>query len=799
MTTLSDHPTAPAAINLAVGGMTCAGCASNIQRGLSQLPGVEDAVVNLATRRATVSPDGSVDAELLQDSMRAAITGLGYEVLTPARSAGASVGGGTGDHASHGASAGGGTGDHHGTSAGDGVHDHASHGASAPFDEHAAHIHADAARIADYRRRFWVALVLAVPLTAISMIPAWQFAGWEGLALALATPVIFYSGWPFHRSAVKGLQHRAVNMDTLVSLGTVAAWTWSTVVLLANLEAHVYFETGAVIVTLILLGKWIEVRSTAHAGDAVRALSQRQSATATLEDGSVVPRDQLAIGTRFVVRPGEAIATDGVVVDGAAAVDTSLVTGESVPVAAALGAEVIGGTIAVDGSLTVQATRVGSETMLAQVARMVDDALSGRARTQRLADRISSIFVPVVIGLAIVTWATWLLITGDANAAFTAAVAVLIISCPCALGLATPLAILVGTGTGARAGILVRGPQVLEDARLVTTVVFDKTGTLTEGVLAVTAVSPDADASLLSAAASVESRSEHPVGRAIAAHWPERIPLKGFRSTPGRGVTATLKVDANPAHRSAQAEIIDVTVGARSLFDEIPAQLEAWAAEREGLGETVVFAGSSPAMETALTGSPALLAVRQPLAASAAIALADQLKPAAADAVSTLRAQGAQVVLLTGDNERAAAAVASQVGIDRVIAGVLPGGKLEVIEGLQSEPGARVAMVGDGVNDAPALAAADLGIALGTGADVAREASDVTIVRGDPRTVPDAIVLSRRTFGVLRGNLFWAFAYNVAAIPLAAFGVLNPMIASAAMGASSLFVVANSLRLRRAL
>jgi len=622
---------------------------------------------------------------------------------------------------------------------------------------------------------------------------------------------------------VKGLRHRAVNMDTLVSLGTVAAWTWSTVVLLAGLAAHVYFETGAVIVTLILLGKWIEVRSTARASDAVRALSKRQSATATLEDGSVVAREELAVGARFVVRPGEAIATDGVVVDGAAAVDTSLVTGESVPVPVAVGAEVIGGTIAVDGALTVEATRIGSETMLAQVARMVDDALSGRARTQRLADRISTVFVPVVIALSLVTLAAWLLATGDVNAAFTAAVAVLIISCPCALGLATPLAILVGTGTGARHGILVRGPQVLEDARLVTTVVFDKTGTLTEGVLAVTAVSattvsavsattvsaaaptapasaptapasaPTAPAStsnvpaatLLVAAASVEARSEHPVGRAIAAHWPERLPLKGFRSTPGLGVTATVKLDA---------EIIDVTVGARSLFDSVAPALEAWAAEREALGETVVFVGSAAPKATS-----ALVAVREHLAASQAIALADQVKPGAADAVRTLRSRGTEVVLLTGDNDRAARAVADQVGIDRVIAGVLPGGKLEVIESLKAVQGARVAMVGDGVNDAPALAAADLGLALGTGADVAREASDVTIVKGDPRAVPAAIRLSQRTFGVLRGNLFWAFGYNVAAIPLAAFGVLNPMIASAAMGASSLFVVANSLRLRRAL
>lgn len=770
MTTLHDHPVAPAAINLAVGGMTCAGCATNIQRGLSQLPGVEDAVVNLATRRATVNPDGSVDAESLEASMRSAITGLGYEVLTPAPK--------HGSHGSHDS-------------------DHTGHGGRDEMgereDEHAAHMNADATRIADYRRRFLVALVLSVPLLLMSMIMDLQFAGWEWAALALATPVIFYSGWPFHRSAVRGLRHRAVNMDTLVSLGTFAAWAWSTVVLLAGLDAHVYFETGAVIVTLILLGKWIEVRSTAKAGDAVRALSKRQSATATLEDGTVVARESLEIGSRFVVRPGEVIATDGIVVEGAAGVDTSLVTGESVPVPTVVGAEVIGGTIAVDGALTVEATRVGSETMLAQVARMVDDALSGRARTQRLADKISSIFVPIVIVLALVTLATWWAVTGDINAAFTASVAVLIISCPCALGLATPLAILVGTGRGARKGILVRGPQVLEDARLVTTVVFDKTGTLTEGALAVTATSPDAPAGLLVAAASVESRSEHPVGRAIAAHWEERLPLKGFRSTPGRGVTATVK-DVSSA---ADAAVADVTVGARGLFDAVPDALEDWALEREALGETVVFVGSAAPVASGGLGAGSL-SVRQPLHAGAAIALADQVKDGAADAVASLRAAGTHVVLLTGDNERAANAVATSVGIDRVIAGVLPGGKLDVIESLKAEPGARVAMVGDGVNDAPALAAADLGIALGTGADVAREASDVTIVQGDPRAVPTAIRLSRRTFNVLRGNLFWAFAYNVAAIPLAAFGVLNPMIASAAMGASSLFVVGNSLRLRKA-
>jgi len=793
MSTLQDHPVAPAPINLAVGGMTCAGCASNIQRGLSQLPGVDDAVVNLVTRRATVSPDGSVEVDVLEDSMRAAIAGLGYEVLTPARTGDARSD--HGDHAAHGEHAAraahGDRGDHAGHAASTGQ---PGHGVGRAFDEHAAHIHADASRIADYRRRFWAALILSAPLLAISMIMALQFSGWEWLAFALATPVIFYSGWPFHRSAVKGLRHGAVNMDTLVSLGTIAAWTWSTVVLFAGLDEHVYFETGAVIVTLILLGKWIEVRSTARAGDAVRSLSQRQSATATLADGSVVPRERLQLGMTFLVRPGEAIATDGLVIEGEAAVDASLVTGESVPVHASPGAEVIGGTIAVDGALTVEATRVGSETMLAQVARMVDDALSGRARTQRLADRISSIFVPVVILLSLLTMGGWLLATGDVSAAFTAAVAVLIISCPCALGLATPLAILVGTGRGARSGILVRGPQVLEDARLVNTVVFDKTGTLTEGRLEVIATAlsstrEPAALNLLTAAASVESRSEHPVGRAIASHFPERLPLKGFRSTPGRGVTATVK-DGD--------EISDVTVGARSLFDSIPEDLATWAAGREELGETVVFVGAIPPTASGLgTSGGALLAVRQPLVAQASIALADSVKAGAADAVAELRSNGTDVVLLTGDNERAAAAVASAVGIERVIAGVLPGGKQEVVEQLRAD-GARVAMVGDGVNDAPALAAADLGIALGTGADVAREASDVTIVAGDPRAVPKAIRLSRRTFNVLRGNLFWAFAYNVAAIPLAAFGVLNPMIASAAMGASSLFVVANSLRLRNA-
>ena len=794
-------------INLAVGGMTCAGCASNIQRGLAGLEGVEEATVNLATRRATVQTDGTLDRAELEEAMRATITGLGYQVLTPKTAPGTAPGmapkaaPGTltspgsehgGEHDEHDEHAG-----HHGQLQAEHAGHHGDHHArsdhdsddSQPFDEHAAHLQADAARASDLLRRLIIAAILTIPLLAISMVMALQFGGWEWLAFALATPVTFYSGLPFHRSTLKGLRHRAVNMDTLVSMGTVAAWTWSTVVLLAGLDAHVYFETGAVIVSLILLGKWIEVRSTAKAGDAVRALSKRQ-----------VNRPDLQPGMTFDARPGQAIATDGIVVEGEAAVDTSLVTGESVPVHVAPGAEVIGGTIVVDGSLVVEATRVGEETTLAQVARMVDEALSGRARIQRLADRISSIFVPTVIGLALATLVVWLAVTGDANRAFTAAVAVLIISCPCALGLATPLATLVGTGRGAQLGILIRGPQVLEDTRGIQTIVLDKTGTVTEGRMAVTASSPDADSALLDAAGAVEARSEHPVAAAIAA-WRdevggERPLIKGFRSSPGQGVTATVQ------GLEPRAE---VTIGSRRLFDTVPDAVAAWAADREALGETAVFVGRRKPLDGGLLGGGP--AMREPLHAEAAIAVRDQVKATSAEAVAQFRDLGLDVVLLTGDNKLAAQAVGRELGIDRVIAGVLPGGKADVIRELQ-ETGAdgaaplttkrRVAMVGDGVNDSPALAQADLGIALGTGADVAREASDLTIVSGDPRAAATAVRLSRRTLGIIRGNLFWAFAYNVAAIPLAAVGILNPMIASAAMGASSLFVVANSLRLRRA-
>ncbi len=767
-TTHAERAHAPV-IELPIGGMTCQGCVTNITRGLFKLEGVGEASVNLVTKRATVRPDGSVDPAALDEAIRSTITGLGYEVLGP-------------PPASH-------HGEHH---AG---HDGAHAAAMSRTDEHAAHMASDAARVADYRRRFTLAAVMSVPLLVLSMVEAWQFSGWEWLAAALATPVIFWSAWPFHRSALKNARHRATNMDTLVSLGTMASWTWSTVVLVGRTAgvaafdtAHVYYETGAVIVTLILLGKWMEVRSTARAGDAIRALGQIQVNVVTLEDGRTISRADLAVGMRFVTRPGETVATDGTVVDGEAAVDASMVTGESVPVGASPGSEVIGGTIATDGALTIVATRVGSETMLAQIARMVDEAQSGKANIQRLADRIASVFVPVVILLALGTLGAWLALTGDANRAFTAAVAVLIISCPCALGLATPLAIMVGTGRGAQLGTLIHGGQVLEDAKRLDVVVLDKTGTVTEGRMeAVEVIAPEFDEAarreLTLVAASAEGRSEHPVGRAIAALAPTPRGVKNFRVTSGRGVTAVVE-------GARGGDSAEVSVGSRRLFDSVPAALERIATAAEATGATVVFAG-----RTAAPASGALIPVRTPMVAEAVIIVRDAIKPSSRDAVAAFHGLGLEVILLTGDNERAARAVAGEVGIDRVRAEVLPGDKADVIEALQAE-GKRVAMVGDGVNDAPALAQADLGIALGTGTDVAREASDMTIVSGDLMAAVVAIRLARRTFATIRGNLFWAFAYNVVAIPLAAFGVLNPMIASGAMGASSLFVVGNSLRLR---
>ncbi|MEZ5341365.1 MAG: heavy metal translocating P-type ATPase, partial [Acidimicrobiales bacterium] len=525
-----------------------------------------------------------------------------------------------------------------------------------------------------------------------------------------------------------------------------------------------------VIVSLILLGKWLEERAKRTSGDAIRALANLGARTARLVDGTDVPLEQLRVGDRFVVKPGEKIATDGVVIEGTSAIDASMVTGEPVPVEVGPGAEVIGATINASGSVVVEATRVGTDTALAQIIRLVDQAQGSRAEVQRLADRISAIFVPTAIGAALVTLAAWFALGYSADDAFTAAVAVLIIACPCALGLATPLGIMVGTGRGAQLGVIIKGGEVLEDTRRIDTIVLDKTGTVTEGRMRlVDFVAPHALNSaeadgLLRLAASVEAKSEHPIAAAIAAATDEHLAVDQFRSRAGIGVSGV--VDG-----------VTVSVGRRSMFDTISTSVESAAAVAEGKGQTAVFVG------------------RQTTAEAVCI-VADQIKATSKEAIAAFHDQGLTVTLLTGDNNATATMVGSVVGVDHVIAEVFPDGKAAEIRRLQAE-GHRVAMVGDGINDAPALAQADLGIAVGTGTDVAMEASDLTIVSGDLRAVADAVALARRTLSTIRGNLFWAFAYNAAAIPLAAFGVLNPMIAAGAMGMSSLFVVSNSLRLRR--
>ncbi|MEM8619378.1 MAG: heavy metal translocating P-type ATPase [Actinomycetota bacterium] len=694
-----------------VGGMTCAACASRIQSQLADLDGVTDALVNFAAGTATVRHDDRVD----EDDVRSAIAGLGYSSPEAERS-----------------------------------------------DERR--------REHELQRRWIIALLLGAPVVLVSMVPALQFDGWEWVAGLLTTPVVFWAGWSFHRSALRNLRHHAATMDTLVSLGTTAAWTWSTAALVLD-DGHVYYETAVVIVVLILLGKWLEVRATRRSGDAIRALADLSAPTAILVDGTEISRDQLEVGMRFRVRPGDKVATDGCVVEGHAAVDASMITGEPVPVEVGPGDTVVGATINTDGSLVVEATAVGAATALAQIVQLVERAQGSRANVQRLADRVAGVFVPVAIAIAAIALATWLATGAAASDAVTAAVAVLIIACPCALGLATPLGIMVGTGRGAQLGVIIKGGEVLEDSRRVDTIVLDKTGTVTEGRMRVvdTTCSDEVPAAerdeLLVAVAAVEAHSEHPIARAVArigdgSHGPV---AEDFISSPGRGVSATV---------SGQR----IDVGRRAVFREVPASIEAAARSYEQAGRTAVFGGRDGTAEVAL-------------------AVADVIKPTSPAAIAAFHELGLTTTLLTGDNAATAAAVGEAVGIDEVIAEVLPEDKDAQITTLQ-QAGQRVAMVGDGINDAPALARADLGIAVGTGTDVAIEASDLTVVSGDLLGVADAIALARRTLSTIRGNLFWAFAYNTAAIPLAAFGVLNPMIAAAAMGLSSLFVVSNSLRLR---
>lgn len=774
MSTHTENPAPGGArreATLEIEGMTCASCVTRVEKRLRAVDGV-DATVNLATESARVSFPEDVESERLVQAVREA----GYDARVRTRGRAARPASAQTASAEH----------DPGSQAAGAAHDHAAGAHDHDTDDRPGSV--------SLRTRLLVSAALSVPVVVLGMVPAWQFAGWQWVSLLLAAPVVLWGGWPFHRATIANARHGAATMDTLITLGTLAAFLWSVwalvfgaagriglrheVVLFGPVHdatALVYFEVAAAVTVFLLLGRFIEQRSKRRAGAALRALLDLGAAEVEREDGTTVPVERLHVGDAFVVRPGGTIAADGIVVSGAAAIDESMLTGESVPSEASPGDAVTGGTIAVDGRLVVRATSVGEDTRLAHIARLVEQAQTGKSRVQRLADRVSAVFVPIVIGLAILTLLAWVIAGASLAAGFTAAVAVLIIACPCALGLATPIAILVGTGRGAQLGVLITGPEALESAERIDTIVLDKTGTLTTGRMTLLEVVADSgdEAEARRVAAALESRSEHPVARAIAAASDAPADVDGFRAWAGAGVTG--RVDG----REAFAGRIRF---ARDLGAAIPPALHDAVAAGEERG-TVVVAGWADDTEG--------------LRARAVFVVADAVRPESAETVRGLREAGLEVQLLTGDNPRVAAVVAADLGISAVSAGATPEGKVAVLERLSAE-GRTVAMVGDGVNDAAALATADLGIAMGGGTDAAMHASDITLVRSDPRGILTAVRLSRRTMRVIRGNLFWAFAYNVAALPLAALGLLNPMIAGAAMAFSSVFVVLNSLRLRRA-
>jgi Cu+-exporting ATPase len=789
-------------LELPIGGMTCAACAARIEKQLNRIDGVH-ASVSFATERASVDLD---PAAASPGDIVETIQALGYRAELPLDA------------------------DRDADRAGDRAGD-----AGAGLDTVAARrAAADAAKdreVAERRHRFAISALLGLPVVVLSMVPAWQFQYWQWLAYTLASPVVWWAAWPLHRAAVLHLRRRTATMDTLVSIGVTAAWAWSTYALFwghagmpgmtkemaigisrGHAAGAIYLEVAAGITTFVLLGRWLEARAKRRAGRAIESLLELGARdVAVLDEHGTeqrVPVETLSVGDRFVVRPGEKIATDGVVLEGSSAVDASLLTGESTPVEVGPGDAVTGATLNAGGRLVVRATRVGADTALAQMARLVEAAQSGKAPIQRLVDRISSVFVPIVVLLAAATLVAWLATGHGASEAFAASVAVLIIACPCALGLATPIALLVGTGRGAQMGIIIRGPEVLESTRRVDTVVLDKTGTVTTGrmeLVEVTVAEGEDPDEVLATVGALEAASEHPVGRAIAAMAQARLgalaPVEDFRALPGLGAEGRVAVPVasrhgqgsppppSPSSRSAPTSARQVLVGRPALLVErgleLPAELADARDRAAAAGRTVVAAGWDGAVRAVLE-------------------VADRPKPGAAEAVARLRSLGLRPVLLTGDTQATAAVVAHEVGIDPssaagidgVIAEVRPQEKVAVLQHLQ-ERGRVVAMVGDGVNDAAALAQADLGIAMGAGTDVAIEASDLTLVRDDLGAAADAIRLARRTLRTIKTNLFWAFAYNVSALPLAALGYLNPLIAGAAMVFSSLFVVTNSLRLFR--